>query len=89
MSERLAILNLPILHPEGWFFPDTYRFTKGTSDVEILTQAYAAMRKTLDDLWANKSANLPYQTDYQALIMASIVEKETGHAGEDTSRTGI
>ncbi len=88
-SERLAILNLPITHPEGWFFPDTYRFTRGTSDVEILTQAYTAMRKTLDELWANKSANLPYQTDYQALIMASIVEKETGHAGERAQIAGV
>jgi UPF0755 protein len=89
MAERLAILNLPILHPEGWFFPDTYRFTRGTSDVEILTQAYTVMRKTLDELWANKSANLPYQTDYQALIMASIVEKETGHAGERDQIAGV
>lgn len=89
MEKRLAILNLPILHPEGWFFPDTYRFTRGTSDVEILTQAYTAMRKTLDELWANKSANLPYQTDYQALIMASIVEKETGHAGERDQIAGV
>ena len=88
-NERLEILNLPILHPEGWFFPDTYRFIKGTSDVEILTQAYTAMRKTLDDLWAGKSDNLPYQTDYQALIMASIVEKETGHAGERDQIAGV
>lgn len=88
-SERLAMLNLPISHPEGWFFPDTYRFSRGTSDVEILTQAYMAMRATLDELWANKSANLPYQTDYEALIMASIVEKETGHAGERDQIAGV
>jgi UPF0755 protein len=88
-SKRLEILNLPITHPEGWFFPDTYRFTKGTSDVEILTQAYNAMRKNLDELWANKSANLPYRNEYEALIMASIIEKETGHEGERDKIAGV
>jgi UPF0755 protein len=88
-SKRLEMLNLPITHPEGWFFPDTYRFTKGTSDVEILTQAYNAMRKSLDELWANKSANLPYRNEYEALIMASIIEKETGHEGERDKIAGV
>jgi UPF0755 protein len=88
-SKRLEILNLPIEHLEGWFFPDTYRFTRGTSDVEILTQAYNAMRKNLDELWANKSANLPYRNAYEALIMASIIEKETGHEGERDKVAGV
>lgn len=88
-SERLQMLNLPISHPEGWFFPDTYRFTKGTTDIEILTQAYNAMRKTLDELWASKAENLPYASDYQALIMASIVEKETGSASERNQIAGV
>jgi len=88
-SKRLEILNLPIEHLEGWFFPDTYRFSRGTSDVEILTQAYAAMRKNLDALWANKSANLPYRNEYEALIMASIIEKETGHEGERDKIAGV
>ncbi len=88
-SERLALLNLPINHLEGWFFPDTYRFSKGTSDVELLNQAYREMRKTLDELWANRAKNLPYSNDYQALIMASIVEKETGHANEREQIAGV
>jgi len=88
-AQRLEILNLPISHPEGWFFPDTYRFTKGTSDVEILTQSYSAMRKILNDFWAAKADNLPYTTDYQALIMASIIEKETGSASERDQIAGV
>lgn len=88
-SERLQILNLPITHPEGWFFPDTYRFSRGTTDVEILTQAYNAMRETLSELWAAKAENLPYTSDYQALIMASIVEKETGTASERNQIAGV
>lgn len=88
-GERLQILNLPITHPEGWFFPDTYRFSRGTSDVEILTQAYNAMKKTLSELWASKADNLPYSSEYQALIMASIVEKETGSASERDKIAGV
>ena len=88
-SEYLQILSLPISHLEGWFFPDTYRFSRNTTDVEILTQAYKAMRKNLDDFWANKSVNLPYRNKYEALIMASIVEKETGHEGERDKIAGV
>ncbi len=87
--QRLEILNLPISHPEGWFFPDTYRFTKGTSDVEILTQAYNAMRKILTESWEAKAPNLPYASDYEALIMASIVEKETGSHSERNQIAGV
>ena len=88
-AEQLAILNLPISHPEGWFYPDTYTFTKGATDAEVLTQAYKRMRKTLNEMWAAKADNLPYNSDYQALIMASIVEKETGSAGEREQIAGV
>ncbi len=64
--------------PEGLFFPDTYRFAKGASDILVYRQAYALMQKKLDEGWRQRAADLPYQTPYQALIMASIVEKETG-----------
>lgn len=88
-AERLALLQLPIAHPEGWFFPDTYTFSKGTTDVEILTQAYTAMRKLLDEFWSKKMDHLPYESDYQALIMASIIEKETGSANERDQIAGV
>jgi len=88
-EQRLEILNLPISHLEGWFFPDTYTFIKGATDVEILTQAYKAMRNTLDRLWEEKASDLPYETSYQALIMASIIEKETGSASERNQIAGV
>lgn len=88
-AEQLALLNLPISHLEGWFYPDTYSFSKGATDIELLTQAYRSMRKQLDQAWAEKGLNLPYANDYQALIMASIIEKETGSAGERQQIAGV
>jgi UPF0755 protein len=67
---------------EGWFFPDTYRFAPGTSDVDILKRAHAAMKKRLADAWAARSPDTLLKSPYQALILASIVEKETGLASE-------
>lgn len=69
-------------HPEGAFFPDTYMFTKGSSDIEVYKNAHQAMQKQLDIAWSNKAANLPYKDRYEALTMASIIEKETGQASE-------
>ncbi len=70
-------------HPlEGWLFPDTYRFTPGVSDVDILKRALAAMKKRLAEGWATRAPDLPLATPYEALILASIVEKETGQAAE-------
>lgn len=65
-------------HPEGLFFPDTYLFAKGASDLQVYRQANAALMARLNAAWSKRDASLPYQTSYQALIMASIVEKETG-----------
>ena len=65
-------------HPEGLFFPDTYAFDKGSSDLDILKRAYQQMAQHLNELWANRAPDVPFQTPYEALIMASIVEKETG-----------
>jgi UPF0755 protein len=67
---------------EGRFFPDTYRFAAGTSDRKILAQAYARMQTELDSAWGARAADLPLADPYQALILASIVEKETGREDE-------
>lgn len=69
-------------HPEGLFFPDTYLFAKNSSDIQVYQQAHLAMLNRLDEAWKNRAANLPYKDPYQALIMASIIEKETGQASE-------
>lgn len=74
--------DAPSQHPEGLFFPDTYRFTAGTSDLQILRKAYRRMVSTLDQLWQERQQDLPISAPYQALILASIVEKETGAAHE-------
>jgi UPF0755 protein len=67
---------------EGWFFPDTYRFAPGTADIEILRRAHIAMKKRLAEAWAGHEAATPLKSPYEALILASIVEKETGLAAE-------
>lgn len=68
--------------PEGLFFPDTYLFAKGASDLQIYRQAHALLLKRLEEAWARRASNLPYKSPYDALIMASIVEKETGQKSE-------
>ena len=67
---------------EGLFFPDTYLFDKGTSDLNIYRRAYHLMQTRLDEAWASRVPGLPYKTPYEALTIASIVEKETGHAAD-------
>jgi UPF0755 protein len=67
---------------EGLFFPDTYLFAKGTSDVHVLQRAYRAMQRRLEREWQARDPSLPYKTSYEALIMASVIEKETGQAAE-------
>ena len=69
---------------EGLFFPDTYLFDKGTSDLNIYRRAYHLMQTRLDEAWAARAPGLPYKTPYEALTIASIVEKETGHAADRT-----
>jgi UPF0755 protein len=80
-AELRAILGLD-LPLEGWFFPDTYRFTPGVADVDILKRAHGAMKRRLAETWAARAPDLPFKTPYEALILASIVEKETGQATE-------
>jgi UPF0755 protein len=65
-------------HPEGLFFPDTYLFSKGSSDFDVLRRAYRAMQPKLATVWERRESTLPLNTPYELLILASIVEKETG-----------
>lgn len=67
---------------EGWFFPDTYFFVAGTTDAAVLARAYRLMRARLDAAWSTRAPDLPLKDAYQALILASIVEKETGRSSE-------
>ncbi len=88
-EEIMLALNFPELHPEGQFFPDTYLFPAGTSDIDFLKRAQQRLHKVLDEEWANKADNLPYKNTYEALIMASIIEKETGAAEERAKIAGV
>ncbi len=74
---------------EGRFYPDTYFFTKGIADLELLRQAYRKMQKVLADEWQSKAQGLPLHNPYEALILASIVEKETGLAEERNKIAGV
>ena len=75
--------------PEGWFLPETYAFIKGDSDFDVLAHSHDAMRKTLDRLWAARAGDVQLESPYQALILASIVEKETGQPGERALIAGV
>lgn len=77
-ADLLRRLGLPYPQAEGLFFPDTYLFDKHSSDIELLARAARGMQRRLELEWNQRAAGLPYQTPYQALTMASIVEKETG-----------
>lgn len=85
----MVAIEQPDLHPEGRFFPDTYRFPKGTADVVVLRQAFGAMSRALEQAWSTRAPDLPYAKPYDALIMASIVEKETGLASERERIAGV
>ncbi|MDD5227576.1 MAG: endolytic transglycosylase MltG [Methylococcales bacterium] len=85
----LTKLEISQHHPEGLFFPDTYFFEKHTTDVAILKRAYRKMQVILAKEWQNKAENLPLTTPYQALILASIIEKETAAPVERTQIAGV
>ncbi len=88
-KEIMAKLGFPDQHPEGRFFPDTYFFSKGMSDLAILARAHRLMQTQLDNAWRDRAPNLPYTTPDEALIMASIVEKETGQSAERATIAGV
>jgi UPF0755 protein len=81
-AEIMTAIGYQGQHPEGLFFPDTYSFPKGTSDIEFLQRAYHLMQKHLQREWQDRAPDLPIATSYDALILASIIEKETGVAYE-------
>ena len=88
-SEVMDKLGHTGVFPEGRFFPDTYRFVRGMSDVELLQQAYMRLDEVLAKEWAERTTDLPYRDPYQALIMASLVEKETGIPQERGQIAGV
>jgi UPF0755 protein len=88
-AELLAKVAPGYTRPEGLFFPDTYLFAKGSSDLQIFRQAHSLLLKRLNDEWARRNPAVPYKTPYDALIMASIVEKETGRKSERGMIAGV
>jgi len=88
-KEITQTLSLPNKHPEGQFLPDTYLFPEGTADIQFLSRASKAIYRYLDSEWEKRDENLPLKTPYEALILASIVEKETGVASERPAIAGV
>ncbi|RTR06015.1 endolytic transglycosylase MltG [Halomonas nitroreducens] len=88
-AEVMAMLGREGKHPEGRFFPDTYRYRKGVSDLEILDQAMRRMDAMLEEAWAGRDEGLPIETPYEALILASLVERETGVPEERRRIAGV
>jgi UPF0755 protein len=88
-AEIMARLGAAGRSPEGMFFPDTYLFGKGTSDLDILKRAYKAMDRQLQAAWQQRAPDLPYRSPYDALIMASVIEKETGQATDRALIGGV
>jgi len=88
-EEILQRIGAKETHPEGLFFPDTYYFAAGSSDLRIFKRSYETMQKHLQEAWLARDSDLPLQTPYQALILASIVEKETGSPGDRAMIAGV
>ena len=88
-AEILQRIGASENHPEGLFFPDTYYFAAGSKDLVIFKRAYLAMQKRLQQAWLGRAPDLPLQTPYQALILASIVEKETGSPADRSMIAGV
>jgi len=84
LAERLGVEHL-----EGWFLPETYQFTRGDSDLDVLERAHAAMKLALDQAWAARDPELPIDSSYELLILASIIEKETALNAERDQVAGV
>ncbi len=88
-AQIMAALGEPDVDPEGQFFPDTYRFPKGTSDLELLGTAHKALRERLERAWRDRDPDTALHTPYEALILASIIEKETALPAERSLISGV
>jgi peptidoglycan lytic transglycosylase G len=88
-ADIMRALGEPEVHPEGQFFPDTYRFPRGTTDLELLAIAHRRLQDELNKAWAQRAADLPLASAYEALILASIVEKETALERERAQIAGV
>ncbi|MGB5261453.1 MAG: endolytic transglycosylase MltG [Gammaproteobacteria bacterium] len=88
-AEIMARLGYPGENPEGRFLADTYHFPRNTTDLQFLQRAYQAMQRQLDAAWETRAEGLPLKNPYEALILASIVEKETGKAEERAAIAGV
>lgn len=88
-DEVARLLDVPDGHPEGWFLPETYLWVKGDSDLDVLRRAHKAMLALLDELWPQRDPASPAATRYEALILASIIEKETGIPEERGQIAGV
>lgn len=88
-ADVLARIQATEQHPEGLFFPDTYLFARGSSDLHVLRRAYRSMQRHLEIEWNTRAPNVPFRSAYEALIMASIIEKETGRASEREQIGGV
>lgn len=85
----LAAIGASEPHPEGLFAPDTYEFGGKDTDIDVLRSLYLRQKRILEEEWARRAPGLPYASPYEALIMASIVEKETGQAAERSQIAGV
>jgi UPF0755 protein len=89
LEQVMAMLGRPDMHPEGWFLPDTYVFGRGAPAEQIIRMAHEAMDRILTRAWEDRVEGHPLESPYELLILASIVEKETGQAGERDLVAGV
>lgn len=89
VEAAMAALGEADMHGEGWFLPETYHFPAGTTDIEFLRRARNKMQRALEAAWENRAPDLPYDNPYEALVMASIIEKETGVPEERAEIAGV
>ena len=88
-ADLMTALGAPGVHPEGQFFPDTYHFPRGTSDFDVLSMAHRRMNEALETAWKARAPDLPLATKYEALILASVIEKETALDSERPVIAGV